>query len=223
MKNKKREIIIPGQHLGNIKNNKSGQGTFVEKGEIYSEVSGILRQKAGYINVVPLKGRYQPVEDDFIIGIIEKNMSTCWLLDIKSSYPGLLHVSEVPWHVEFGETDKYLSKGDTISARISEVTPENKIDLTMDGPKLRKIKGGQIIEVEPTKIPRIIGKKGSMINLLKQHTKCKFFVGKNGRIWIQGKEEGIEKATKAINIIEKESISYGLTNKIKKLLEKNKL
>jgi exosome complex component RRP4 len=86
---------------------------------------------------------------------------------------------------------------------------------------LYKIKGGQIINVEPSKVPRIIGKKGSMISLLKKFTKCRIFVGQNGRIWLDGDEDGIQKVIDTIKMIENEALSYGLTNKIEDLLKKD--
>ena len=220
MVNKKREIVIPGDFLGDIKSFKAGEGTFVEKGKIYSNTTGILTKKAGFINVTPLEGRYIPSKDDFVIGIVEDTMPTCWLVDIRGPYPALLHVSEVPWDVDFGETSRYLTEGDALTAKVASVDPEKKVDITLKDPKLRKLKGGQIIEVAPSKIPRLIGKKGSMISLIKKHTNCRFFIGQNGRIWINGSDEGIAKTIQTIKIIEKESITYGLTDKIKKFLEK---
>ena len=221
MKQKKREIVIPSQLLGEIKNKKAGRGTFVENGKIYAEVIGILNNNSNYINVIPLKGRYDPVEKDFVIGIVEEAMSSSWLVDINAAYPALLHVNEVPWDVDFGETERYLNHGDSIMAKVLQVDQEKKLQITLNDRNLYKIKGGQIINVEPSKVPRIIGKKGSMISLLKKYTKCRIFVGQNGRIWIDGNNDGIKKVIDTINMIEDEALSYGLTNKIEELLKKD--
>ena len=51
-----REIVIPSQLLGEIKNKKAGNGTFIENGKIYSEILGILSADSEYINVIPIKG-----------------------------------------------------------------------------------------------------------------------------------------------------------------------
>ena len=222
MSKEQREIVIPSQLLGEIdKNQKPGQGTYVENGKIYSEVLGILNKNANFINVVPIKGRYDPVQNDFIIGVLIEALSSSWLVDINAAYPALLHVNEVPWDVEFGETDKYLNKGDTVMAKILSVDQEKKLQITLKDRNLYKIKGGLILEVEPSKIPRIIGKKGSMISLLKKYTNCRIFVGKNGRIWVDGTNEGIIKVINIVKIIERESLSFGLTNKIENLLKKD--
>ena len=45
-------------------------------------------------------------------------------------------------------------------------------------------------------------------------------IGQNGFIWIDGKGEDISKAQKAMETIDREASSEGLTKKIEKLLEK---
>jgi len=221
MSQEKREIVIPSQLLGDVKDKKAGRGTFVEKGKIYAEVLGVLNSNSNYVNVVPLKGRYDPIENDFVIGIVEEPMASSWLVNINAAYPALLHVNEVPWDVDFGETERYLNHGDSLMAKVLRVDQEKKLQITLNDRNLYKIKGGQIIEVEPSKVPRIIGKKGSMITLLKKYAKCRIFVGQNGRIWIDGDEDDIKKVTDTIKMIEDESLAYGLTNRIEELLKKD--
>ena len=221
MTQEKREIVIPSQLLGDIKEKKAGSGTFVENGKIYSEILGILQKNSEYINVIPIKGRYDPIERDLVIGVVEEAMSSSWLVDINAAYPALLHVNEVPWDVDFGETEKYLNHGDSIMAKVLQVDQEKKLQVTLKDYNLYKLKGGYISEVEPSKVPRIIGKKGSMISLLKKYTNCRIFVGQNGRIWIDGNEDGVKKVINTIKMIEDESLSFGLTNKIEELLKKD--
>ena len=215
----KRTIVIPSQLLGNVEKDKAGSGTFIENGKIYSEVLGVLNRNKEYINVIPLKGRYNPTQNDFVIGVVMEAMQSSWLVDINAAYPALLHVNEVPWDVDFGETEKYLNHGDVVMAKVLSVDQEKKLNITLKDRNLYKVKGGNIIDVEPSKVPRIIGKKGSMISLLKKYTNCRIFVGQNGRIWIDGEDEGVKKVINTIEMIQKESLSYGLTNKIENLLK----
>jgi exosome complex component RRP4 len=221
MTKENREIVIPSQLLGDIKEKKAGKGTFVENGKIYSEIIGVLNDSSNYINVIPLKGRYDPIEKDFVIGIVEEPLQSSWLVDINAAYPALLHVNEVPWDVDYGETKKFLNHGDSIMAKVLQVNREKKLQITLKDRNLYKIKGGFILNVEPSKVPRIIGRKGSMIALLKKYTSCRIFVGQNGRIWIDGTEEGIRKVINVVRMIEDEALSYGLTNKIEELLKKD--
>ena len=221
MSREKREIVTPSQLLGDTNSSRAGRGTFIENGKIYSEIIGLLSKNSDYINVIPLKGRYEPIEKDFIIGIIEEPLSSSWLVDINAPYPALLHTNEVPWDVDFGETDKYLNRGDSVMAKILDVGLEKNIQITLKDHNLYKIKGGYITHIEPSKVPRLIGKKGSMISLLKKYTKCQIFVGKNGRIWINGDNDNILKVLQVIKKIENESIYYGLTDRIEELLKKD--
>jgi exosome complex component RRP4 len=221
MNKETREIVIPSQLLGDIKNKKAGQGTFVEKGKIYAEILGILNANSDNINVIPLRGRYDPIQGDFVIGIVIEAMSSSWLVDINAAYPALLHVNEVPWDVEFGETERYLNTGDTIMAKVLQVDQEKKLQITLKDRNLYKVKGGNLIIFEPSKFRRIIGKESSMISIIQKYTRCRIVVGKNGRIWIDGEGQDIEKATEIIELIQKESLSYGLTNKIETLLKKD--
>ena len=219
MTDEKRDIVIPSQLLGDADKLKAGRGTFIENGKIYAERLGILSKKSDYVNIVPLKGRYDAIEGDFVIGIVEEPLSSSWLVDINAPYPALLHINEVPWDIEFGETDKYLNHGDAIMAKILEVNIEKKLQITLKDRNLYKIKGGYITYIEPSKVPRLIGKQGSMISLLKKYSNCRIFIGKNGRIWIDGKDDSIVKVIQAINIVENESTSFGLTDKIENLLK----
>jgi len=216
-----RQIVIPSQELGDTKTHKSGRGTFVERGKIYSERIGFLNIQGDMIHVVPITGRYDPTPGDFVIGIVEEASTSNWMVDINAPYPALLHVNEVPWEIDFGDTEKYLNKGDTILAKVLQVDESKKLQITLNDRNLFKIKGGHIIDVEASKVPRIIGKKGSMIALIKKYTRCRIFVGQNGRIWIDGDPEGIENALQAINKIQTEALSFGLTNRIEELLKKD--
>jgi exosome complex component RRP4 len=221
MNRETREIVIPSQLLGDIKNKKAGHGTFIENGKIYAEILGVLSSNSKYIKVVPIRGRYNPIQGDFVIGIVIEAMSSSWLVDINAAYPALLHVNEVQWDVEFGETERYLNTGDTIMAKVLQVDQEKKLQVTLKDRNLYKVKGGTIINVEPSKIPRISGKKASMISIIKKYTRCRIFVGQNGRIWIDGEEKDIEKAIEIIKLIQKEALSYGLTNRIETLFKKD--
>jgi exosome complex component RRP4 len=92
----------------------------------------------------------------------------------------------------------------------------------MDGPGLRKLDTGRIIRVNPNKVPRIIGKEGSMVSMIKAETNCRITVGQNGVIWVSGnpKEELI--AVSMIRKIERESHISGLTERIKAEIENAK-
>jgi exosome complex component RRP4 len=79
------------------------------------------------------------------------------------------------------------------------------------------------MRVTPTKIPRVIGKKGSMISTIKQETDCQIILGVNGVILVTGKNrEDEDLAMMAIRKIEEESHTSGLTDRITQLLKEEK-
>ena len=75
-----------------------------------------------------------------------------------------------------------------------------------------------VIKINCHKVPRVIGKEGSMINLIKDKTSTEITVGQNGYVWLKGDIDGTRKAEEAIRLIEKEAASEGLTNKVEEFL-----
>jgi exosome complex component RRP4 len=221
MPNEGRQIVIPGQILGDMPAFKPGRGTFVENKKIYAERLGVLNIQDNFINVIPLKGRYEPIVGDFVIGVVEEASTSNWMVDINAPYPALLHVHEVPWEIEFADTEKYLNTGDAILAKVLSVDESKKLQITLNDRNLFKLKGGHIIEFEPSIYRRVMGKKYSMIEIIQKYTRCRIKVGKNGRIWIDGDAEGIGKVLQVISKIESEAATYGLTDRIEELLKKD--
>ena len=84
----------------------------------------------------------------------------------------------------------------------------------------RKLNTGLTVKISPVKVPRIIGKKGSMVNLLKEETGCTFIVGQNGIVWIKGETRQQELlALKAIKYVENNAHMSGLTDTMKEKIK----
>jgi exosome complex component RRP4 len=219
-----RKIVVPGEPLdeGEL---KAGLWTYRDKanGRIYASRLGIPQKRKDYVNIIPLTGCYLPKPNDLVIGIIVDIGPTYLLVDINAPYPAVLHVNDLPWKIEYGETSKYLNLTDVVLAKISLVGEAEQVQVTMKEKNLRKFVGGQVIEIQPTKVPRVIGKDQSMIELIKRYLKVWIFIGRNGRIWLNGETESTRLAIEAIKQIEAEAHTKGLTNRIKKWLEANKL
>jgi exosome complex component RRP4 len=197
---------------------KPGAGTYSEDGRTYASQLGIKKMRGGHVSIIPLSGRYMPRQDDSVIGKITDIAASHWLVDINAPYPAPLHASEVPWKVDFGDTSRFLNVKDVVLLKVLSVDEAKRIQVTMKERDLRKLNGGRTIDVSPAKVPRIIGRKGSMISLIKKYTDCRMFVGQNGRIWMDGPMEGIYLATKAIRKIEEEAQVLGLTESIEDML-----
>ena len=214
---KPREVVSPGEEL-EIGDMKPGMGVYIDNGKAYSQYLGVMQSRAGYLNVIPLSGRYIPKKGDKVIGKVVDVGPTVWTVDINAPYAAPLHVNDVPWRVEFGDTPRYMNIGDTVLVMVSNISEVKQVWITMKEQGLRKLEGGHLITIQPTKVPRVIGKEGSMIRMLKEHTGCRIYVGQNGVIWIDGEPERIVKLIKAIRLIEEGSHLMGLTDRVKSVL-----
>ena len=213
-----REIVVPGDVLS-TRGEKGGDNTYERDGKLYAAILGVKNYSQNGISVMPIGGVYMPSTGDTVIGIINDIAASNWMVDISAPYPAPLHVNEVPWKVEFGDTSKYLNVGDAVLLKILMVDESKKIQVTMNNSGLRKLDGGMIVDVPYCKVSRIIGKSGSMIQMLKNMTDCRIFIGQNGRIWIDGDDENAEVAADAIRYIEENSQKGNLTEKVKALIE----
>ncbi|MEE1129684.1 MAG: exosome complex RNA-binding protein Rrp4 [Methanobrevibacter sp.] len=211
-----KDLVIPGQVLADDEY-YSGRGTFKENGKVCSSLLGRVSLRNKKIRVIPLKSKYVPKKGDVVIGKINDVRFSMWDVDINSPYSGILPAFEV-----FGREKKELNKvydvGDVLFLRVVDVDEIKKAKLGLKGRGMGKFKGGIIVDIAPTKVPRLIGKKGSMINMIKDKTNCKIVVGQNGLVWVKG-DEDMEQLTKSvIHLIEAEAHTSGLTNKIKNKL-----
>ena len=211
-----KDLVIPGQVLADDEY-YSGRGTFKENGKVCSSLMGLVSLRNKKLRVIPLKSKYVPKKGDVVIGKIDDVRFSMWNVDINSPYSGILPAFEV-----FGREKKELNKvfdiGDVLFLRVVDVDEIKKAKLGLKGRGMGKFKGGIIVDIAPTKVPRLIGKKGSMINMIKDKTNCKIVVGQNGLVWVKG-DKDMEQLTKnIIHLIEAEAHTSGLTNKIKNKL-----
>ncbi len=214
-----RQIVIPGEVVGGP-GLRPGPGTFKSGSQILAAQVGIRSERDGRVTVIPLNGRYLPQRGDAVVGEVVDFGPSHWLVDINAPYPAPLHATESPWRVEFGDTARFLKVGDAILAFVLSVDEIKRIQLTMQDRDARKLNGGMLIEISPTKVPRIIGKQGSMISMVKDLTHTQIYVGQNGRIWIDGPEDGAATAVLAIRFIEERAQAFGLTEAVRDLLER---
>ncbi|MEE8401022.1 MAG: exosome complex RNA-binding protein Rrp4 [Candidatus Hydrothermarchaeaceae archaeon] len=218
-----RKMVIPGEFIveGDI---RLGEGVFKENNKVYSSVMGLIDLKEDYVRVIPIKGRYTPRVMDFVIGEIVDMDFSCWYADFGAGSTATITARDF-----FRESDgfqedisKAMHTGDTVYAMIREISPRKRVFLSMREMGTRKLEGGRIIEVAPAKIPRIIGRKGSMISMIKNETGCRVLVGQNGLIWVDGEREKADFVVSLIERIERDAHTSGLTSKIKEIIEKER-
>ena len=221
---KEKDLVVPGDILAEGMDYLPSGGCIRDNDNIVANHLGLVSMDNRFIRVIPLTGKYIPKIGDTVIGEVADMSFNGWYINIGGPYEAALMIRDV---AEFVEKDADLAQvynfGDLVIAKVNKVTRYSNINLTTKGPGLRKINGGKIISITSTKVPRVIGKQGSMVQMLKEKTNCEIIVGQNGRIWIQGKSTEEElMATEAILKIENESHTDGLTEKMKNYLENKK-
>jgi exosome complex component RRP4 len=217
-----KNIVVPGEEIATGMDFLPSSGTFRDKESIIANRLGILSVKNRVIKVIALNGTYIPERDDIVIGTVTDIGFAGWTVDIGAMSPANLPVGEsVREKVDLLKSDltRYFKIGDVIIAKVFNAAKSRMTQLSLRDRGLRKLNGGIIIKVAPQKVPRIIGKKGSMVSMIKESTKCDINVGQNGIIWIGGPAESEKIAAQAVGLIEEKSHISGLTDKVKEFLE----
>ncbi len=217
-----RKIVIPGEVIFEGDDYLPGEGTERRDGKIVAIKFGLAEETKNLVKVIPLSGTYQPRRGNVVIGKVENITFNGWVVNIDSADGAFISLMEVPRYVNKDDLKEVMDMGDMVVAKIYSINKRG-IDLTLKLNGLGKLEGGIIVKINPNKVPRIIGKEGSMISLVKNETGCQITVGQNGLIWIEGKKVEDELfAKKAILYIAENSQMSGLTDEIKKWFDKER-
>ena len=198
----KNRIVMPGEMVADRPERISY--AFVDKGKTYSTVVGLYSEG----KLVPLEGPYEPLPDDMIVGIISEVRFSGYSVDTNSAYAAFLSSREIRERYEMG---------DMIFARITKTDETRSIELG----EAKKLPEGRLVRVSAVKIPRIIGKKNSMVDMIRANTGCEIIAGRNGYVWITGKGDS-NLAEKAIRMIEAQAHTHGLTDRVADYLKSQK-
>jgi len=218
----KRALVTPGDLLAKG-DYEAGENTYKEDEMIYATRIGLFNYENKRVFVVALKAFYIPSPGDLVIGKVVDMGLRGWTVDINCPYSALLRPSDAltqHFHPQKDDLASIFTVGDRLIAKVIAYDRTTDPLLTIREPGLGKITEGRIIKVTPAKIPRIIGKKGSMITLIKKETECQIVVGQNGIILIRGIDpEKVNLAVEAIFKIEEEAHTTGLTDRITEMLK----
>ena len=219
---KDKDIVVPGEILAVGMDFLPAGGAYREGEQIVASQLGLVNISNRLIKLIPLTGKYLPKKGDTVIGKVVTMTFSNWFIDIGCQNEGVMSLRDTSEFIDKGaDLSQFYNFGDVVVAQVSKVT-RGAIDLTMRGPGLRKLTPGKLVKVTPSKVPRIIGKEGSMITIIKDKTGCKIIVGQNGVIWISGTPEAEMLAYQAINLIQEKAHMEGLTDEVSKFLEKAK-
>lgn len=215
-----KQIVVPGQTLATGLEYLPSKGTYRQKEQIRANRLGLVQIDGKVIKTISLSGRYLPKKGDTIVGRVSDVLMSGWRIDLNTMVDSVLSLKEATnEYIKRGEDlTRYFALDDWVTAKVTQVTSQNLVDVSMRGPGLEKLVGGTIIEVDSQKVPRIIGARGSMVRMLKKATGCRIMIGQNGVIWLKGEPQMEVVAIKAIRLIEQNSHLPGLTEEIKNFL-----
>jgi len=216
-----RSIVLPGDLIAT--NPKvAGHGTYIENGKVYAKFLGLLDKTDTQVRVIPLRGKYIPSAGDVVVGVVKEVVAHGWIVEINSPYEAFLPSSENPEYKPNKKLNEFLEVDDMIIAKIANIDPKMRATLTMKDRICRPIRFGRIVVINPARVPRVIGKKGSMIKLFKNELGVQVVVGQNGLIWLSGDRRKVNVVEEAIYIIEREAHTEGLTDRITEFIKRRK-
>ncbi len=217
----KRKAVVPGEIIVEGEDYLPGEGTKRQGENVISTRLGLAEEAGRVVRVIPIFGAFIPRKNNVVIGRIIDITFNGWLVDIDSASNSFLPIDEVPHFINKNEMDQFLDIGDIIAAKIWSIKSKG-IDLALKGKGLGRLEGGFIFRIIPSRVPRVIGREGSMINLIKEKTGCNITVGQNGWIWISGTSvENEIKARRAIEFVSEKVHVNGLTEKVEEWFQEN--
>ena len=217
----KRKYVVPGDKI--IEGNFRPLMNVMKTGNaIIATRIGIAEAGRDGIKVIPLSGVYIPRVNDIVIGKITDHSSLSWEVDINSCFSAHLPAQDVfgrDFSPARDDMNRQLATGDLITARIIAFDRTRDPMLTVQDKDLGKIPRGELLKISATRVPRLIGKRGSMIQTIEQGTQTRIMIGQNGIIVVTGKRlDGTQLAIRAIKMVEEEAHMSNLTQRIKILL-----
>ena len=218
----KKRYVLPGDFITTAPL-RLQDNVVLEGKRIISTSIGLSDVSADSVRVISLNGIYIPKIDDLVIGTIQSISGNSWFADINSCYQGMLLGQDVFGRGSYPTTSEMkerLDKGDIIYTRIANSDRQREPLISIADNNLGKIDSGELVKISPTKIPRLIGKHGSMIQTIEASTNATITVGQNGLVVVSCNEtNGLLKALAAIRMVDEQAHIIDLTDKVKKMLK----
>ena len=220
MSENKNQFVLPGDTISG--SYEPAQNVILDDNRLLSTAIGFCEINDNEANVYPLTGFYIPRSDDLVIGKITSHSAMSWEVNINSCYSGMLPATDVfgrDFSSHSDDLSSKLSNGDLIVARIVNADKTRDPLLTISGRELGKIDSGELMTISPSKVARLIGKRGSMIQMIESGSNAQITIGQNGLIVVACDDsDGLLKAVKAIELVEEKAHVANLTDQISEML-----
>jgi len=198
-----RRVVLPGERIAEGRIN--APNTFFHENATYAAVIGMMDDEGRYI---PLENRYKPTVGDVVVGVVTDVRHAGYEVDLNLPEGGFISTRDMRLTLQLG---------DFVICRVKMVNEVGDVDLG----EVRRLPKGKIVDFPSAKVPRLIGKKSSMINLLKDYAGGEVIVGNNGYIWMSEKCD-MPLLLKAIKLVERKAHKSGLTDEVGAMLNKER-
>lgn len=218
---KDKDVVVPGETLARGMGYLPSNGVFRSGEELVAGRLGMISVEGKVLKLIPVSGKYSPKMHDKIICTVVDVLLTGWRMETGSPYSAVMNLKDATndYIARGADLTQYFSLGDVVVVKVVNVTSQKLVDVTMRGPGLQKLRGGRTLTIDAQKVPRLIGKEGSMVSLIKNTTSCDIVVGQNGVVWVCGSPENEIIAVNAIRKVEAEAHLNGLTERITSFLK----
>ncbi len=198
-----RKIILPGEKVAEGRLN--APNTYSDGTATYATVIGMVDEEGKY---VALENRYKPVVGDVVVGMVTDVRHAGYEVDLNLPEGGFIPTRDVRLTLQLG---------DFVICKIKSVSEVGDVDLG----EVRRLPKGKIVEFPSAKVPRLIGRKSSMLTLLKDYAGGDIMVGNNGYVWM-GEKCDMPLMLKTIKLIERKAHKSGLTDEVASMLKQEK-
>jgi exosome complex component RRP4 len=222
---KERDIVVPGEIIAQGKYN-AGEGTFRDNDNVVANVVGLVYITGRDIRITSLQGTYKPREGDIVIGQVTDTSLRTWKVDINAPWTAVLPISNVVsrrYDSNQSDPQSIFRVGEYLLSRVSAFDRVQGPTLTVQERGLGKLTRGRVVNLLPSKIPRLVGRKQSMIDMIEKETGAQVEIGQNGVIWINARTIDDEILVERVTwMIERESHTKGLTDRVREFIRAEK-
>lgn len=198
-----KRIVLPGERIAEGRIN--APNTYVQGNDTYAAVVGMMDNEGRYI---PLENRYKAVVGDVVVGVVTDVRHAGYEVDLNLPEGGFIPTRDIRLSLQLG---------DFVICKVKSVSEVGDVDLG----EVRRLPKGKIIDFPSAKVPRLIGKKSSMISLLKDYSGGDIMVGNNGYVWMSEKCD-MPLLLKTIKLIERKAHKSGLTDEVANMLREER-
>ena len=198
-----KKIVLPGDRIASGRIN--APNTYFDGEATFAAVIGMMDDEGRYI---PLENRYRPLVGEVVVGMVTDVRHAGYEVDLNLPHGGFIPSRDIRLTLQLG---------DFVICKIKSVNEVGDVDLG----EVRRLPKGKIIEFPSAKVPRLIGRKSSMLSLLRDYTGGDIMVGNNGYVWMSDKSD-MPLLLKAIKMIERKAHKSGLTDEMANFLASQK-